>query len=171
MDIKVQNWYGYDIRFVKYCGTWYAVAKDIVDALQLKDTYYLVRNINPRDIRRVSISQDIFHPHNSGAKYSDGRGHQLTRPMLVINEHGIYQALFRSRRLEARQFTDWVCEMLEHMRTAVGLRPYEVMRMTEPEIQRDIDEQFGEAFYDPEMDSWRIQRTTENGDVLVYDKE
>lgn len=91
--------------------------------------------------------------------------------MLVINEHGIYQALFRSRRLEARQFTDWVCDMLEHMRSAIGLQQYEVMRMTEPEIQRDIDEQFGEAFYDPEMDSWRIQRTIENGDVLVYDEE
>jgi prophage antirepressor-like protein len=91
--------------------------------------------------------------------------------MLVINEHGIYQALFRSRRLEARQFTNWVCDMLEDMRAAVGLQPYEVMQITEPEIQRDIDEQLGEAFYDYETDSWRIQRTIENGDVLVYDEE
>lgn len=43
--------------------------------------------------------------------------------------------------------------------------------MTEPEIQYDIDEQLGEAFYDIESGTWRIQRTIENGDVLVYDEE
>lgn len=171
MDMQIQNWCGCDIRFVKYCGTWYAVAKDIADALDLKDTYYLIRNINPQDMRRVSIQQELFHPHNSRVKYSDGRGHQLTRQMLVINEHGIYQALFRSRRLEARQFTDWVCNMLENLRVAAGLQSYEVMRMTEPEIQYDIDEQLGESFYDPEIDAWRIQRTIEGGDVLVDEEE
>lgn len=165
MEIKVQNWCGYDIRFVEYCGTWYAVLKDICDALNLH-TFKIAQRINASDLRRLPIpSSDIPNGYNRL------QGENITRSMLVINEYGIYQALFRSRRLEARQFTDWVCEMLEHMRTAVGLRPYEVMRMTEPEIQRDIDEQFGEAFYDPEMDSWRIQRTTENGDVLVYDEE
>lgn len=41
--------------------------------------------------------------------------------------------------------------MLEHMRTAIGLQPYEAMRMTEPKIQCDIDEQLD--------------------DVLVYNKE
>lgn len=171
MHIEIQHWCGYDIRFVEYCGTWYAVAKDIVDALQLKDTYYLIRNVDARDMRRVSVPQDLFNPRNVGVKYADGRGHQRTRQMLVINEHGIYQALFRSRRLEARQFTNWVCNMLEDMRAAVGLQPYEVMQLTEPEIQRDIDEQLGEAFYDYETDSWRMQRTIENGDVLVYDEE
>lgn len=165
MEIRTQNWYGYDIRFVEYCGTWYAVLKDICDALNLH-TFKIAQRINASDLRRLPIpSSDIPNGYNRL------QGENITRSMLVINEHGIYQALFRSRRLEARQFTDWVCEMLEHMRTAVGLRPYEVMRMTEPEIQRDIDEQFGEAFYDPEMDSWRIQRTIENGDVLVYDEE
>lgn len=165
MEIRTQNWYGYDIRFVEYCGTWYAVLKDICDALDLH-TFKIAQRINASDLRRLPIpSSDIPNGYNRL------QGENITRSMLVINEHGIYQALFRSRRLEARQFTDWVCEMLEHMRTAVGLRPYEVMRMTEPEIQRDIDEQFGEAFYDPEMDSWRIQRTIENGDVLVYDEE
>lgn len=167
METKVQNWCGCDIRFVEYCETWYAVAKDITDSLQLKDTYYLVRNVNPQDMRRIAISQDISDPHNSGNR---SRGDNKTRQMLVINEHGIYQALFRSRRLEARQFMDWVCDTLQHMRSAVGLQPYEIMRMTEPEVQYDIDEQLGEAFYDPETDSWRMQRTIENGDVLVYDE-
>lgn len=35
IEIKVQNWCGHNVRFVKYCGTWYAVLKDICDALNL----------------------------------------------------------------------------------------------------------------------------------------
>lgn len=73
-------------------------------------------------------------------------------PMLIVNERGLYQVLlFKDRRPEARQFTDWVCNMLEHMRTAVGLQPYEALRMTEPKIRCDIDEQLD--------------------DILAYNKE
>ena len=165
MEIKTQNWCGYNIRFVEYCGTWYAVLKDICDALDLH-TFKIAQRINANDLRRLPIPSS-----NIPNGYNRLQGENITRSMLVINEHGIYQALFRSRRLEARQFTNWVCNMLENMRAAVGLQPYEIMQMTEPEIQRDIDEQLGEAFYDYETDSWRIQRTTENGDVLVYDEE
>lgn len=165
MEIRTQNWYGYDIRFVKYCGTWYAVLKDICDALDLH-TFKIAQRINANDLRRLPILSS-----NIPNGYNRLQGENITRSMLVINEHGIYQALFRSRRLEARQFTDWVCDMLERMRSAIGLQQYEVMQMTEPEIQYDIDEQLGEAFYDIESGTWRIQRTIENGDVLVYDEE
>lgn len=165
MDIRTQNWCGYDIRFVKYCGTWYAVLKDICDALDLH-TFKIAQRINANDLRRLPIPSS-----NIPNGYNRLQGENITRSMLVINEHGIYQALFRSRRLEARQFTDWVCDMLEHMRSAIGLQQYEVMQMTEPEIQYDIDEQLGEAFYDIESGTWRIQRTIENGDVLIYDEE
>nr|DAQ77744.1 MAG TPA: antirepressor [Caudoviricetes sp.] len=165
METKTQNWCGYDIRFVEYCGTWYAVLKDICDALDLH-TFKIAQRINASDLRRLPIPSS-----NIPNGYNRLQGENITRSMLVINEHGVYQALFRSRRLEARQFTDWVCDMLENMRGAMGLQPYEVMSMTEPEIQRNIDEQLGEAFYDPEKNTWRIQRTIENGDVLIYDKE
>mgnify|MGYP001325610475 CR=1 FL=1 len=165
MHIEIQHWCGYDIRFVEYCGTWYAVLKDICDALDLH-TFKIAQRIDANNIRKLPIPSS-----NIPNGYNRSQGENITRQMLVINEHGIYQALFRSRRLEARQFTNWVCDMLEDMRAAVGLQPYEVMQITEPEIQRDIDEQLGEAFYDYETDSWRIQRTIENGDVLVYDEE
>lgn len=165
MHIEIQHWCGYDIRFVEYCGTWYAVLKDICDALDLH-TFKIAQRIDASDMRKLPIPSS-----NIPNGYDRSQGENITRQMIVINEHGIYQALFRSRRLEARQFTNWVCDMLEDMRAAVGLQPYEVMQMTEPEIQRDIDEQLGEAFYDYETDSWRIQRTIENGDVLVYNKE
>lgn len=137
IEIKVQNWCGHNVRFVKYCGTWYAVLKDICDALNLH-TYNISYIINANDLRRIPVPSS--------------QREAIAQPMLIINERGLYQVLlFKDRRPEARQFTTWVCNMLEYMRTAVGLQPYEVMRMTEPEIQLAIDEQLD--------------------DVLTYNKE
>lgn len=31
MDIRVENWCGYDIRFVEQDGEWWAILKDICD--------------------------------------------------------------------------------------------------------------------------------------------
>jgi prophage antirepressor-like protein len=137
IDLKTQNWCGYNIRFVKYCGTWYAVLKDICDALDL-NTYNIAYRIDANNIRKLSIPSC--------------KREAIAQPMLVVNERGIYQVLlFKDRRPEVRELIDWMCDMLERMRTAIGLRPYEVMRMTEPEIRRRIDEQLD--------------------DVLVYNKE
>lgn len=137
IGLKTQNWCGYNIRFVKYCGTWYAVLKDICDALDLH-TYNVSYSINANDLRRIPVPSF--------------KREAIAQPMLIVNERGLYQVLlFKDRRPEARQFTDWVCHMLECMRTAVGLRPYEALRMTEPKIRCDIDEQLD--------------------DVLVYNKE
>lgn len=135
IDLKTQNWCGYNVRFVKYCGTWYAVLKDICDALDL-NTYNIAYRIDANNIRKLSI------PSREA----------IAQPMLVVNERGLYQVLlFKDRRPEVRELIDWMCNMLERMRTTVGLRPYEVMRMTEPEIQLAIDEQLD--------------------DVLIYNKE
>ena len=135
--IKTQNWCGYNVRFAKYCGTWYAVLKDVCDALNLH-TYNISYVINANDLRRIPVPSS--------------KREAIAQPMLVVNERGLYQVLlFKDRRPEARQFTDWVCGLLEHMRTAVGLQPYEALRMTEPKVRYDIDEQLD--------------------DVLTYNKE
>lgn len=137
IDLKTQNWCGHNVRFVKYCGTWYAVLKDICDALDL-NTYNIAYRIDANNIRKLSIPSY--------------KREAIAQPMLVVNERGVYQVLlFKDRRPEVRELIDWMCDMLERMRTAIGLRPYEVMRMTEPEIRRRIDEQLD--------------------DVLVYNKE
>ena len=135
IDLKTQNWCGHNVRFVKYCGTWYAVLKDICDALDL-NTYNIAYRIDANNIRKLSI------PSREA----------IAQPMLVVNERGVYQVLlFKDRRPEVRELIDWMCDMLERMRTTVGLQPYESIRMTEPEIRRRIDKQLD--------------------DVLVYNKE
>lgn len=58
-----------------------------------------------------------------------------TQDMLAVNEIGIYEALFASRRLEARKFRRWSATVMHKLRSHVGLEGYEVMRMTEPEIR------------------------------------
>lgn len=54
IEIKVQNWCGHNVRFVKYCGTWYAVLKDICDALNLH-TDNISYVINANDLRRIPV--------------------------------------------------------------------------------------------------------------------
>lgn len=59
--------------------------------------------------------------------------------MLAVNEIGIYEALFASRRLEARKFRRLTSTIMQKLRTRVWFEQYEVMCMTEPEIQDEID--------------------------------
>lgn len=57
-----------------------------------------------------------------------------TRWMIAVNEIGIYEALFASRKLEARKFRRWSASVLQKLRHQVGLEQYEVMQMTDPDI-------------------------------------
>lgn len=70
--------------------------------------------------------------------------------MLAVNEIGIYEALFASRKLEARKFRRWTATVMQKLRTCVGLEQYEVMRMTEPEIQDEIDNILDTLYCDEE---------------------
>lgn len=81
------------------------------------------------------------------SKYITSRARH-TQDMIIVNEYGIYEALFASRRLEARKFRQWTWEVMQKLRRRVGLEGYEVMRMTEPEVQEEIDHILDTLFYD-----------------------
>lgn len=53
-NIRVENWCGYDIRFVEHDGAWYAVLKDICDALKLRTNNTKMR-INEVHLVRLGI--------------------------------------------------------------------------------------------------------------------
>ena len=160
--MKVENWNGYDIRFVEIDGEWYAVLKDICDALGLKSKYVSER-LDPDMLERVPIEVDFRSVETTSNRRC--RGQQRMRPMLVINELGIYEALFASRRLEARKFRRWAGEIMTKLRKCVGLEQYEVMQMTDPAIQKDIDDILDRLFYDPVTDQLMISVTTYGGYV------
>ena len=156
--MRKENWCGYEIRFVKVNGEWYAILKDICDALNLR-TDKVASRLDPDMLERVRV--DVCD-HLSREVRSRAR---KTQDMLAVNEIGIYEALFASRRLEARKFRRWSATVLQKLRNQVGLEQYEVMRMTEPEIQEDIDRILDTLFYDEDTGKLMQSVTVAGGDV------
>lgn len=156
--MRIETWCGYDIRFVEIDGEWYAILKDICDALDLR-TDSVSQRLDPSMVERVRV--DVSN-HNSTGVSSRAR---KTQDMLAVNEIGIYEALFASRRLEARKFRRWSAEVMKKLRSKVGLAGYEVMKMTEPDTQDKIDWILDSLYYDEETGLVMQSVTVPGGDV------
>lgn len=157
--MRTENWCGYDIRFVEINGEWYAILKDICDALNLR-TKDISQRLHPDMLERVlvEVSED-------GSNDVRSRGENKTRWMLAVNELGIYEALFASRKLEARKFRMWAGTVMQKLRKNVGLEGYEVMRMTEPDIQKEIDWILDSLYWDEEKGCVMRSITVAGGDT------
>ena len=155
--MRVENWCGYDIRFVEIDGEWWAILKDICDALKLK-TWHVSERLDPDMLIKVNVS-------DLGSNEVRSRGQNKTRQMLAVNEIGIYEALYASKRLEARKFRRWSAEVMKKLRTNVGLEGYEVMKMTEPDIQEKIDHVLDTLFVDSTTGILMQSITIQGGDV------
>lgn len=166
--MRVENWCGYDIRFVEVNGEWYAILKDICDALGLK-TFKVAQRLDSSMLERVAIEGERNRPSKYKENYDipsrDVVNSKNTFWMLAVNEIGIYEALFASRRLEARKFRIWAATVLQKLRMRVGLEGYEVMKMTDPDIQEDIDHILDNLFYDEETGMLMESVTVQGGDV------
>ena len=156
--MRTENWCGYDIRFVEVNGEWYAILKDICDALDLR-TDKVASRLDPDMLERVRV--DVCD-HLSKEVRSKAR---KTQDMLAVNEEGIYEALFASRKLEARKFRKWSASVMKKLRSKVGLQGYEVMRMTEPNIQDEIDFLLDSIYWDEERKCVMRSVTVAGGDV------
>lgn len=156
--MRIETWCGYDIRFVEIDGEWYAILKDICDALDLR-TDSVSQRLDPSMVERVRVD---VSDHNSTGISSRAR---KTQDMLAVNEIGIYEALFASRRLEARKFRRWSAEVMKKLRSKVGLAGYEVMKMTEPDTQDKIDYILDSLYYDEETGLVMQSVTVPGGDV------
>lgn len=157
--MRVENWNGYDIRFVEHKGEWWAVLKDICDALDLR-TDKVAQRLDPNMLERVQIEASD-HP----SKGVRSRGDNKTRWMLVVNEIGIYESLFASRKLEARKFRVWSAGVIQKLRSYVGLQGYEAMRLTDEDIQEQINGLLDDLYWDDETNQLMISITVQGGDV------
>ena len=157
--MRTESWCGYDIRFVEANGEWWAILKDICDALNLRSKD-ISQRLDPDMMERVCV--DLSEDGSNGFR---SRGDNKTRWMLAVNELGIYEALFASRRLEARKFRRWSATVLQKLRNQVGLEQYEVMRMTDADIQEDIDHILDTLFYDEKTGKLMQSVTVAGGDV------
>lgn len=157
--MRIENWCGHNIRFIEQDGEWWAILKDICDALKLRSKD-ISQRLDPDMMIRAKV--DVSEDGSNGLRC---KGQNKTRHMLAVNEIGIYEALFASRRLEARKFRRWSAEVMKKLRTNVGLEGYEVMKMTEPDIQEKIDDILDTIFYDPDTGILMQSVTTLGGDV------
>lgn len=123
--MRIETWYGHDIRFLYFNGEWYAVLKDICDAVGIS-TRDARDRINPDDMIKESVEvSDVAITHN---RYV---GENERRQMLLVNEFGIYNVLFTSRKLEAKKFRRWVFEFLRNIRQASDMEVYDIPYMSD----------------------------------------
>ena len=126
--MRIESWCGHEIRFVEKNGEWLAILKDICDALNLQ-VGKVSQRLDPDMMIRVRVAVKVPSKHVEAQDFW----------MIAVNEIGIYEALFASRRLEARKFRRWSAGVMQKLRRRVGLEGYEAMKMTDPDIQEDID--------------------------------
>ena len=119
--MKIENWNGHQIRFIEIKGEWFAVLKDVCDALNLK-TKYIVERLEDEVVSTDHVPDSL------------GR----IQEMLVVNEYGIYDAIFSSKKKEAKDFKRWVYDMLKDLRESTGLKGFEVFRMLDKEHQKEM---------------------------------
>ncbi|HFG8524772.1 TPA: Bro-N domain-containing protein [Streptococcus pyogenes] len=117
--MRTETWNGYTIRFVENNGEWWAVLADIAKALDL----------NPKFIKQRLGDEVVSNNH-----VPDSLGRQ--QEMLIVNEFGIYETIFSSRKKEAKTFKLWVFEIIKQLRQSTGLEGFQVFRMLDKEHQK-----------------------------------
>lgn len=133
MNARTENWLGHDIRFVeKTPGDWWAVLDDLTKALGLGQA---------SPIRR-RLPKDVISKHT----LSTAGGPQ---EMLIVNEYGIYETVFESRKKEAKDFKRWVFEMLKQLRRSTGLEGFQVFRMLDKEHQKEAMSKLSRSLTEP----------------------
>lgn len=130
--MKTENWNGHQIRFIEIKSEWWAVLKDVCDALGL-DTRMTSRRLEDDVLKRHLISDSM------------GRNQE----MLIVNEFGIYDTIFRSNKPEAKEFKRWVYRLLKELREASGLAGFEVFRALDKEHQKEMMRQLQHGLRNP----------------------
>ncbi|RWR06709.1 BRO family protein [Siminovitchia fortis] len=137
MKVKTEIWAGHEIRFVeKEPGEWWAVLADIANALSL----------DAKEIRR-RLEKDVVSKHpleTPGGK----------QEMLIVNEYGVYETVFESRKKEAKEFKRWVFKMLKTLRQASGLEGFQVFRLLDKEHQKEAMSKLSRSLEQPKRISF-----------------
>ena len=122
MQLRVEKWNGFPIRFVEVNGEWLAITADVSKALDYVSTERLLRRIP----KKYQVKKLV--PRNGVS----GQG----RIFILLKEIGIYQAVFGSHKPEAENFKDWVFKTIQQLRKQAGLKEYEAFKMLDTRIQK-----------------------------------
>lgn len=131
MNMKVEQWSGHAIRFVEVKqDEWYAIAKDIAEALQYSSTSAMTRHLKSKFLTSVRLAG-------------------VNQKFTAISEQGIYKAVTRSQRPEAEEFEDWIFDMVKQLRKSSGLEGFQIFRMLDKEHQREMMSQLSRNLAEP----------------------
>lgn len=145
MNTKIEVWNGHKIRFVeKTPGEWWAVVADIATALSLR-TDKIAARLKKDNLSKVPLQ-------TLGG----------IQEMLIVNEFGIYEAVFESRKKEAKEFKRWVFEMLKTLRQASGLEGFQIFRMLDKEHQKEAMRRLNSGLTKPTRKHFIIANTIAN---------
>ena len=117
--MKFEIWNDHKIRFIEKDGQWWAIAKDVAEALGYRDA--------------TNVSRYIPERYKGTLNWSTPGGEQ---DLIIINEPGLYRLVMRSNKPEAEAFQDWVYDVLKQLRQSAGLEGFEVFRMLDKEHQK-----------------------------------
>jgi len=170
MEIRHDFWRGNDIRFVNVNGEWYAVLKDVCDALGISNPRMVRYRIPLRYIEKVSVSDLHSTNATSDVSSTDVTSHaRHSQTMLVVNNRGIYHAFLGSRKLEAQKFVEWMLGVIEREQGQQGYEDYETMSFAEdkaaedPRTDEDIINQHVE-------DIWKLREWGEDKWWIEYEQ-
>ncbi|MFD1425468.1 BRO-N domain-containing protein [Kroppenstedtia sanguinis] len=124
MNIKIEKWSSYEIRFVWHDNEWWAVAKDVAEALGYRMASDMTRRL--RDDQKA----------DTHLTRTSSNGVQQRRKTTIISETGIYKAIMRSERPEAEEFEIWVYKVIKELRQQSGLEGFQIFRMMDKNHQK-----------------------------------
>lgn len=130
--MKNELWNGYSIRFVEKDSEWWAVLKDVCSALDLRTDGVKAR-INAKHISSGVEVDEIGRPHK----------------FLIVDEFGIYQTIFQSRKAEAKEFQEWTYGVLVELRKQTGLEGFQIFRMLDKEHQKEAMKRLHDSLQKP----------------------
>ena len=133
--MRTEDWRGHKIHFMYINDEWCAELDDVCSALNVNAHY-----INKKDI--TSNEWGIF-----------------------VNELAVYDLLLSSNIPEAAQFRRWSTNVLKKLRKCVGLEQYELLNMTNSEIQEDIDHILDTLYFCEDTGKVMRSVTVAGGDV------
>ncbi len=119
-NTKLENWNGFEIRFVSVKDEWHAVLKDVAEALSYRDAF--------------NAGKYLPEKYKGTTFCSTPGGIQ---ELITVSEVGLYRLISRSNKPEAQEFQDWIYNTIKQLRQNVGLEAYEAFRMLDKQKQRE----------------------------------
>jgi prophage antirepressor-like protein len=146
--IKIEVWNGHIIRFVENGGEWWTVAADVCKALDIEQARHAVQQAEDR-LKEAGICDGISNTITLPVDPAKPKSRK-TQEFVCVNETGLYELIFASRKKEAIAFRHWVTStVLPALREAAGLSGYEAFRLMDKEHQKEAMRRLNESLHEP----------------------